>query len=69
MSSFFKHYDTIITEYIQTKDNNKLLVSMEELLKDVSNSVDDAMFSTSHNILKISIKHIITKTKQKMENC
>lgn len=69
MSSFFKRYDTIITEYIQTKDNNKLLISMEELLKDVSISVDDAMFITSHTTLKNSINQIITKTKQKMENC
>lgn len=69
MSSFFKHYDIIITEYIQTKDNSKLLVSMEELLNDISTSADDAMFSTSHTTLKNSIKQIIIKTKQKMENC
>lgn len=69
MSSFFKHYDTIINEYVQTKDNNKLLTSMENLLKEVSNSPDDAMFITSHTTLKNSIKQIIIKTKQKMENC
>lgn len=69
MSSFFKHYDNIINEYVQTMDNNQLLTSMEKLLNDVSNSADDAMFITSHTTLKNSIKQIIIKTKQKMEKC
>lgn len=69
MSSFFKHYDTIINDYFKTNDTNQLLTSMEKLLKEVSNSPDDAMFITSHTTLKNSIKQIIIKTKQKMENC
>ena len=69
MSSFFKQYDNIINDYIQTMDNQQLLMSMETLLKTVSNSVNDAMFITSHTTLKNSINQIITKTKQKMELC